>query len=97
MKPKLTAFILSLTVLAGTSFAALPKDPVGILTVRIGQLLEKSGYKDLKMWELIPPEERDEIPRELFEIMKDPAMTGLDFDQPMHFFGNLVTDLPLPK
>ncbi|MBT6957102.1 MAG: DUF4836 family protein [Opitutae bacterium] len=97
MKPKLTAFILSLTVLAGASFAALPKDPVGILTVRIGQLLEKSGYKDLKMWELIPQDERDEIPKELFEIMKDPARTGLDFDQPMHFFGNLVTDLPLPK
>ena len=97
MKPKLTAFILSLTVLAGTSFAALPNKPLGILTVRIGQLLEKSGYKDLKMWELIPQEERDEIPKELFEIMKDPAKTGLDFDQPMHFFGNLVTDLPLPK
>jgi hypothetical protein len=97
MKLKLTAFILSLTVLSGASFAALPKNPMGILTVRAGQLLEKSGYKDLKMWELIPQEERDEIPKELFEIMKDPAMTGLDFDKPIHFFGNLVTDLPFPK
>ncbi len=98
MKYKYLLPLLLMACIAGSAPGApLPKNPMMVLTVNVGQMLEKSGYSELKLWELIPKEELKEVPKPIMEVIRDPAASGLDLENAMHFFATPVTDLKLPK
>jgi len=56
-------------------------------------LLEKSGYQDLTLLDMVPSKELAKIPMFFQEILKQPKESGLDLDQQVHFFADFSSKL----
>ena len=69
----------------------LPADSHMIFSINVGQMLKKGGYKELlesPIFEAMASELDDEL---LQAIIKDPAASGIDIDQPIHIFVKVAT------
>ena len=93
----MTRVTITLLLLASLVAKLSAYDPLGVLSIQAGQLLEKSGYKELEFWKLIPKDELKKMPPALLEAVKDPAQSGLDFTKPIRFYGGMDSELKLPK
>ena len=73
--------------------ASVPEDPMMLFSIRPGQLIEKSGYKDLNLLDLIPAKELARVPTFFQDLLKDPVKSGLDMDSQVHFFMDYSKEL----
>ena len=90
---KLTTILLTFLLGNFCLQAAVPEDPMMLFSVRPGQLIEKSGYKDLNFLDLVPAKELSKVPMFFQDLLKDPENSGLDMDSQIHIFMDYSKEL----
>ena len=65
---------------------AICKDATAIMSVRIGDLLEKGGYDEFLQSDLVKMQKPRWLTRARSRILDDPEASGIDLGEPIHIF-----------